>query len=74
MQEGFTETQYLDARKKFLVKMRKDLNWTSAEMARKLKVMETEYVNYENGLSKDLTDYEWDDIKYFLQNHLKKTF
>ena len=72
MEAGFTDVQYLEARKKYLRKMRKDLNWSTAEIAKKLKVMETEYVNYESGVSKDLTDYEWDDIKFFLTGHLNR--
>lgn len=72
MDEKFTEQQYLEARKKYLYKLRKELNWTTKEAAQKLKVMETEYVNFENGLTKDLTDYEWEDIKFFLTNHLNR--
>ncbi|MGE4283854.1 MAG: hypothetical protein AB7G87_09060 [Clostridia bacterium] len=72
MNEEFTEKQYLEARKQFLYKTRKKLNWTTEEIAKKLKVMETEYVNFESGLTKDLTDYEWEDIQYFLTNHLNR--
>lgn len=72
MDEKFTELQYLEARKKYLYKMRKELNWTTKEAAQKLKVMEVEYVNFENGLTKDLTEYEWEDIQYFLTNHLNR--
>ncbi len=69
MSEKFTEIQYLEARKKFLYKMRKELNWTTEETAKKLKVMEIEYINFENGVTKDLTEYEWEDIQYFLTSH-----
>jgi|GEM_PF-2641021 len=72
MKEEFTEAQYLDARRKFLFKMREELNWTTEETAKKLKVMETEYIDFEKGRSKNLADYEWDDIKFFLTSHLKK--
>ncbi|WHH60799.1 hypothetical protein [Petroclostridium sp. X23] len=72
MSEEFTERQYLEARKQFLYKIRKQLNWTTQETAKKLKVMEIEYVNFENGLTKDLVDYEWEDIQYFLTNHLNR--
>jgi hypothetical protein len=72
MDEKFTETQYLEARKKYLYKIRKELNWTTEETAKKLKVMHAEYVNFENGLTKDLTEYEWEDIKYFLTSHLNQ--
>jgi len=72
MEEKFTETQYLEARKKFLNRMRKELNWTTEETAKKLKVMQTEYVNFENGLTKDLAEYEWEDIEYFLKSHLNQ--
>ena len=70
MDEKFTEIQYLEARKKYLNKMRKELNWTTAETAKKLKVMEIEYINFENGVTKDLSEYEWEDIQYFLTSHL----
>lgn len=72
MNEEYTETQYIQARKKYLIRMRNDLNWSTQQIAKKLQVMETEYINFENGLSKDLTDYEWEDIQYFLTNHFKK--
>ncbi len=72
MSENFTDVQYLETRKKFLYKLRKELNWTTKETAKKLKVMETEYINFENGLTKDLTEYEWEDIQYFLTSHLKE--
>jgi len=51
--------------------MRKKLDWTTAQTAKKLKVMEIEYINFENGLGKDLADYEWEDIEFFLTNQLK---
>jgi transcriptional regulator with XRE-family HTH domain len=72
MAEEYTSTQYLEARKKYLCKMRKELNWTIKEISRKLKVMETEYINFENGLTNDLLDFEWEDIQFFLENHLRE--
>ena len=72
MNENYTEKQYLDARKRFLLKMRRDLNWSTEQAAKKLKVMETEYINFENGLSKELTDYDWEDIQYFMTSHLER--
>ncbi len=70
MSEQYTQTQYLEARKRFLYNMRKKLEWTTAQTAKKLKVMETEYINFEKGLTKDLADYEWEDIEFFLTNQL----
>jgi hypothetical protein len=72
MHEELTEAQILQVRKKFLLKMRQELNWSTGETAKKLKVMETEYINFENGLSKDLCEYEWEDIHYFLTSHLEQ--
>ena len=72
MNEKYTEVQYLEARKKYLYKMRKELNWSTGFIAKKLKVMETEYINFENGLAKELKDLEWEDIQYFLESHLKE--
>ncbi|HCT64612.1 MAG TPA: hypothetical protein DIC60_05020 [Lachnospiraceae bacterium] len=72
MEETFTETQFLQVRKKFLCNMRKELNLTTEEIAKKLQVMEIEYVNFENGISKDLTEYEWEDIQFYLTSHLNK--
>lgn len=71
MSEQYTEKQYLEIRKRFLYNMRNKLEWTTAETAKKLKVMETEYINFENGLTKDLADYEWEEIEFFLTNQLK---
>ena len=71
MSEQYMEAQYLEARKRFLYNMRRRLEWTTAQTAKKLKVMETEYINFENGLSKDLSDYDWEDIEFFLTNQLK---
>ena len=79
LREGFvhegvtqlTERQILAARKKYLIKMRINLGWSAERMAAKLGVTVPEYESYEEGRSRDLPELEFEDIKFYLEQHLK---
>jgi len=66
-----TEQQYFSARKKYLIKMRAELGWSAEEMAHKLQTTLTEYEAYEEGRSSDLAGLAFEDIKFYLDQHLK---
>ena len=66
-----TERQILAARKKYLTKMRVNLGWSAEQMASKLGVTITEYEAYEEGRSRDLPELEFEDVKFYLEQHLK---
>jgi DNA-binding XRE family transcriptional regulator len=66
-----TEQQILAARKKYLIKMRVNLGWSAEQMAAKLGVTVPEYESYEEGRSRDLPELEFEDVKFYLEQHLK---
>jgi len=66
-----TERQILAARKKYLIKTRINLGWSAEQMAAKLGVTVPEYESYEEGRSRDLPELEFEDIKFYLEQHLK---
>jgi len=66
-----TDQQLLAARKKYLIKMRIELNWSAEKMASKLGLTLPEYEAYEEGRSRDLEGLDFEDVKFYMQHHLK---
>lgn len=60
----------LFARKQWLELQRKRLGWSQEKLAKKLGVMLTEYVAYEEGKIEDHVDIVFGDLKYFLDHQV----
>jgi len=58
----------LFARKQWLELQRKRLGMTQAQVAKKLGVMESEYVAYEEGRKEDHPDIELSELRYFFDH------
>jgi len=61
----------MDARRKWLRIKRKILGWSIEEMAKKLEVFPIEYELYEEGKIENLPNYDFEDIKFFLESNIR---
>jgi len=68
---GATPKQKAVAEGQWLKMQREKLDWSVEEMARKLQVSPHEYQMYENGDLGKLADYDFDEIKYYMDHQVR---
>ena len=61
----------LDARRKWLRMQREKLGWDQKELARRLRVTETEYVAFEEGRIEEHDDIDFMELKYYLEGQVQ---
>lgn len=64
------DAQQLFARKQWLELQRKRLGWSQEQLAKKLGVMASEYIPYEEGRVEIHPDIDFDELKFFLDHQV----
>jgi hypothetical protein len=70
---GQTKNSRLNARRVYLQRMRRILEWSFEETAKRLGILPSEYIVYEEGRSLSLSnDITFEEIEYYMQAHIKE--